>query len=237
MSESIQNNKKRAVNENHLHYEIEDQIIDSVHIIHDMLGQNKIKNHSESIKKLADKLDEIILLENVLKQTIAQYVMKTHDSEKKALMDKHHYEISEMKKNIRRNLNSIHRIEDGVSKKSDRVLIEKILLYLMIFPGVPCSIGAIWLGKLTLFQSMWVLLPMVCLMVILVVSVWKNDRKIEKKKSESKALDLSDKHLRQAIQDRKKLVEKEISTREAKMKRNMDQWIEKELRKLKKHKN
>ena len=94
-------------------------------------------------------------------------------------------------------MNSIHRIEDGVSKKADRGLIEKILLYLMIFPGIPCSIGAIWLW--ITFSSMWVLLPMFTLMVILLVSCWKIDKKIQKKKSESRALDLSDKHLRKPL--------------------------------------
>ena len=59
-------------------------------------------------------------------------------------------------------------------------------------------------------------------------------KKIQKKKSESRALDLSDKHLRKAIEDRKKIVEKEISTKEAKLRKNIDSWIKKELVKLKK---
>ena len=235
MAKSIKNiNNKKTVSEQTLHHEIEDQLVDSVHVIHDFLAQEKLKDQPDNVKKLAEKLDEVISLERLLKKTIQEYVVKIHESEKKILLEKHNNNIGEMKKHIRRNMNSIHRIEDGVSKKADRGLIEKILLYLMIFPGIPCSIGAIWLGKLSLFQSMWVLLPMFTLMVILLVSCWRIDKKIQKKKSESRALDLSDKHLRKAIEDRKKIVEKEIVSKEAKLRKNIDSWIEKELVKLKK---
>ncbi|HJN37300.1 MAG TPA: hypothetical protein QF353_00820 [Gammaproteobacteria bacterium] len=227
--------QRPAINlEDQLHDQVEQNLFESVKLIRQAKSSTSKESNLKLINELSCKIEELLKLEEVLKNKIQDYVVKTHDLDKQSYMEKRNQEITEMKKQIRRNIGSIHKIEEGVIHKSDRSLFEKLMLGLLVFPGIPCTVGVTWLMKLSLLQSLWIFVPMAMAMVVLLSRIFRDDRKIEKKKRISKALDLTDKHLKEAINERKFKRDKEVAIKDAKFKKGLKQWLDKEIKTLEK---
>jgi hypothetical protein len=219
--------------EEDLHNKVEDNLFDSVKLIQQAKRELVKNKPTKILNELSDKMDDLIALEQLLKNTVLKYIIKKHDLSKQSFVEKRNNEVAEMKKQIRRNLTYIHKIEDTQIRRSDTGFIERIFLFLLVFPGIPCCVGLSLLINTSLYQSLWIFAPLITVMGLLLIRIIKSDRKIKHKERIRKALDVSDKHLLKAIQERKTKTNQDVDFKDNYFKKNIHKLIDKEVNNLK----